>query len=393
MVLPCVADFRVISTLNLLWFPLLMSLFTKKRRISNSPSSGKKAPQTAEDWRFEAETAEEAGDWVRAVVCYRRALALSPFCTDLRLALEYALEEQILSEGMDRPRRSAARMKPRFFDSASSPANPVSREEFEDLDEDEFYEDEDEDLPPVSTPRRRTKAKKAGAARNLRRPILVGAACLAALLVTSLILVAAVSVTGAIGNLFADEDLPSVAEVQVLPDELKTVMTDANRMLVSGKTDEAVSALRGAYDEYPQFESFLGPALVQALRASGNSNVRGGKFENASDAFREATQVDGQDAINWIDLGHSLRDLASVGDLRNQPSRQREVLSEAEQAFQRALALSPNDSSALLGLAQVYNAKNNRQEAVATYEKLVAIAPSTSEGRKAELALQQLKPR
>lgn len=340
-------------------------------------------PQNAREWREEALAAEEAGDWNRAVVCYRRALSQAPFCGDARAGLEKALEEQLLTEGvtLDDVLRKMA-------EAEAAVARQHGDEEDDDVEE--FSEELEERIAPPRRRRPRKPARSAPAWVTGRRLALTGSVAIAVVLtVAGLFSVAAA--TSYIKSFFTSASLPEMTTVDELPSELNTMVAAANAMIGTGNPSEAAAKLRAAGERFPGYRETLVPSLVQALRAEGNAELRNGDYKAAAAVFREAADTDSTNDLNWIDLGRALWNQARSGNVAGSPADQRAILSEAESAFRKALALSPEDSAALYGLAQVYDAKNDRKEAVKTYERLVAIAPSSFEGKMAVSQLEQLR--
>jgi tetratricopeptide (TPR) repeat protein len=380
-----------------------MKMFRFHSPAAEPTRKKKRVPQDSAEWREEALAAEENGDWSRAVVCFRRALGMAPFCLEVREAFEDALEEQIFAEGvsLEQVLQSMAEVEAavadeqrlaRDFDEFGASDDQVA--EFQE----ELVEEEPERAtraPAKAAPRRAktaTTPARQPAWWTGRRLGMAGAFAVAVLL-TAGTLFSVVAAASYVRDALGGRSLPELTSSNELPSEVSAIVSDAGTLLQQGKASQAVETLRGARVKYPDHAEVLVPSLVQALRVLGNEELRSRDYADAAAAFREATEADPQNSLNWIDLGRALRNQARSNDMAGQPSRQREVLAEAEESFHRALALSTNDSVALYGLAQVYDAKNDRNEAVKTYEKLVAVAPSTFEGQMAKTALAQLKRR
>lgn len=372
-----------------------MKLFAGKTSRP-APPRRPRVPQTPAEWCEEGALAEEHGDWSRAVVCYRRALQQAPFNQRIRLAFEEALEGQILAAGEDlAPRETFAR--------AGVSSRRPTRDEI-DVEEsfrtifDEFPdEDGEEEEPEIRTPagritmppRRRPPVwSPPSPPRWVRMPVALSLGIFIALLGLGAAGVAASALSG----VFRPGDLAEIGTDEV-PTALVEKLTDANRALADGEHDDAVEILREAKEEFPGFGEEIAPTLSQALRLAAAAHMRGNDFGSASQLLREATEVEPRNALAWMDLGRALRDSAILGDDRYSPAEKRRVLADAGEAYRRALAVEGNDSSALLGLAQVYAAQNDRGRAVETYEKILRLESSGSEKRLAEMALSQLRRR
>lgn len=370
--------------------PVPMKLLTLRQKPAK-PEKRSSVPQTAPEWIEEARLAEEEEQWTRAIVCYRRALALAPFCLQSRRALELALEQQILAEGIT-------------VEQLIQKANDLESEDagIEDALDEDFFDEEEaemEAIPPPKKPRRRAPRSKAPDNITLPRSIALpsvrrfslAAAAVLALVLTSALLFGVVSATGYVRSLLADRSFAALTETEELPQPLLDLMAESSQLISAGKAREAADKLRASATEFPEHEELIQTSLVQALRAEGNDALRSRDYQKAADAFQEAADADPSNPHNWIDLGRALRNHARSKS--GQPSTMREILADAEEAFRKALTLSPDDSVALFGLAQVFDAKNDRKQAVETYEQLVAVAPKSFEGRMAVTALEQLKRR
>lgn len=338
-------------------------------------SSSGRAPRSVADWWEAADLAEESGDYSRAIVCYRRALEIAPFNRDLRRAFCEVLNAQYIAEnGGDKRSLLANLFK-------ASPARNVDAEEDDfDAPEDGAWEDRPSfgevlaDLMPNS------------------RTVFVGASAMLAVSLTVVGIFAAGALSSAVGGIFNSDKLPSLVQPS-LPAELESVLAEANTLAFDEQAEEAVEKLRDAKIAFPEHEKEINAALVTALRSYGSEQSRERRYIAAADAFREASQLAPERAINWIDLGRALRDEARIGSASNDMTRQRQVLDDAEAAFQQALKLAPNDPVAMFGLAKVYDARNNRSQAAETYETILQRAPDSTEAGMARVALAQLRGR
>ncbi len=356
-----------------------MKLFSRSQEIEQAPKR-RKAPQTVDEWRAEAARAEQKDDWSRAVVCYRRALQLAPFSGELRQEFELALVEQI---AMASP------------DLAVDP-EAVILENAEPRGLDDEFEDVEEDWEVESAPRSKSKAARRPA-RSYEPPMILSAAGIVkmaavglAIVVTGGGILLTVAATSWVGGLFKDESLPTV-EVASLPEELTNKIQEANRLLAEGNSSKAADLLRDAAQDFPSHQESINISLAQTLRVEANKEFSNRRYSQAAKLFAEATDADPDNAMNWIDLGRAYREEAHA--LSGNTSRQREKLEKAEKSYSKALDVSPDNSIAMSGLAQVYIEKNDRKNAIDYFEKVVALAPSSSEGKLASQKLRELNKR
>ena len=347
------------------------------------PGAGRKTPRDAESWCREAETAEEAGEWSRAVVCYRRALQLAPFNRTIKECFAEAVEEQIraVEQSAGRVRRMPLR-----------PEAAAAREQAE-----------PEDIPEEPLPPRRRRAAAYSPARKgsseawspglgarlLRPLVFTGALGAVALMVVGAGAIGVSAATGFVKGLFAEPDVTS-AVVRQIPEEITTVIVEANELVAAGSTAEAAEMLREAREQHAGHLDVLNPALAQVLRATGAAEARAHRFGPAAEAYREAAELHSENPLNWIDLGRALRERARATGSSSERER---LVAEAEEAYQKALELSPDHAQALLGLAQVYDAGNQRGKAVETYVRIAEKHPNRLEGQMARTALEQLRRR
>jgi tetratricopeptide (TPR) repeat protein len=370
-------------------FKLFSFLFPKT--ASGEPAK-KRVPQDPESWREEAFAAEQRGNWTRAVVCYRRALSLAPFAFQTRALMEEALDLQILAEQEKLPNKvigTAANLRILEVEqrSGDNPDHGVAQQEG-------FWQD---DQGVESPSRRKTVTAEELWHRRQRKQwfskiAFLGAGGLAAVTITAVGLYGAVLVVTSLGSIFSSEELPQIVQVEEsLPDALTITMRAASQLIISGKPEQASQKLLTAKDEFPQFEEVLSPALAQAFRSEGNQLMRKGRFEQAANVFKKASENDPENPLNYIDLGRSLCEFAMTS--KGSVTSKRQILDDAKASLETALEYSPDDSTVLLELAQVHKARNNRRLAVETYKKVVALAPSSLEGSIAQRALDQLTPR
>ncbi len=357
------------NLLKRLWDP-----FAEEEDDSGSGGERTPPPKDAESWCREAEAAEEAGEWSRAVVCYRRALRLAPFNRTIMACFAEAVEEQIRTV-----EHSAGRVRRLPLRSGTS----------------SVQETPDPEELPAKTPRlpaRRPSARgrAPGAAASLLRPLaFTGALGAVALLVVGMGALGVSAATGFVKGLFGEPDV-TAAVVRQLPQEITSVVVEANELVVAGETSAAAEMLREARVRFSAHRDVLDPALAQVLRAAGAAESRAHHFASAADAYREAAQLHPDSPLNWIDLGRALRERARA---TSNSSEREPLLREAREAYERALEISPGHAQALLGLAQVHDAAGQRGLAVETYLQLAEKSPNTLEGQLAQTALQQLRGR
>lgn len=352
-----------------------MNLF-RQRASSTSNSSSAKVPEDAIGWCQEASTFEELGDWTRAVVCYRRALQLAPFSGEIRGRFEEAIEQQI--NALEVSQATVRRI-----------ANPNSNERRSDnifrVDTEELEGTNDRPVSRIAGPKR-SKTRSANLVFGSRKGAWLGGVVLA-LVLTSAGLLAAVSSTGLIRDFLS----PSVTVPPPgLPPQLELKLTEVNGALLGGNTESAIKVLLEARKDFPQQEAELNRLLSQAYRTLGAEKARARNYPAAADAFGKAAAANQADALNWSDLGRSLREHARSSAVASNRQKRAQVLKDAEQAYLRARMISPRDMGAALGLAQVYDASNNRAKAIEVYKHIAEAAPGSAEAEQARTALKQL---
>lgn len=151
-----------------------------------------------------------------------------------------------------------------------------------------------------------------------------------------------------------------------------------------GNWERAVHYYQKALDEqvnYPDAWNNLGYLLQEQ-----------GRYGDAVKALRRSLEFKGDDPSVWFSLGHSLSQLNRIGDaihayeqvLKLQPQshlalnhlgqlfQKRGNVARAEQCYRQALELCPDFLEAQGNLAQLLTHSQQDQEAIATYQKLVA---------------------
>lgn len=366
-------------------------------RASTDTEVKRPIPRDAAGWILEAEEAEGREDYARAVVCYRRALEHAPFSRDIRDMFEEAVERQ--SHAVLTKRASKKKEKPadQPLQERGESTPSAGKKGLATLFHEDFGAEESKAVAAgktltskeADTRQMRPRAPRAMGERRRRQVTLMAAAC-AAILLTAGSLAIAAAATRWIGGIFSNDPLPVVVETK-LPEALLADMQKAEELLTRGKAADAAAILRTARTAHPQHTDEVGDALVQALRVAGAGRLRDRDYGEAAKLFREATELNPTMALNWIDLGRSLRDHGRSSAIAANTTRQREVLKQAEEAFKQALDINKDDAMALLGLAQVYDARNERQQAMKTYQRIVEVAPKSYEFQLAEKALANLR--
>ena len=344
----------------------------QEKRSSNAASRDAELAE-ARKWEQEARTACETSDWARAIVCYRRALQLAPFASELREAFENALEQQI-------------REKLRREKAGKAPAKRAAAVAEPDEDEDDFAS-----AKPARSVRTRPTRDEGWGFTLPRQKTMLAAACLAAVLTMGGFFATAMA-TGWLRDKIETTGSSEVAAPAV-PAALQAKLDMAATQLKAGRRDEAIKTYRDAAKAFPtESDTAVAPALADALEESGASNLKLKRYDSAIKALEEATDLQADKGLHWVNYGRALREYARSSSVTSS-TRKKELLSKAEVAFNKALSLAPADSGALFGLAQVYDARSNRAKAMETYEKLVALAPESMEGKMAKDNLAQIKKR
>ncbi|MBI1290484.1 tetratricopeptide repeat protein [bacterium] len=338
-------------------------------------NSRRSIPRKAQEWCVEAEKAAAVADWTRAVVCYRRALEMAPFCQAIRDDFEWALEQQV--EAMP-PVRAKRNPTPATVEVVA-------------------VEPEEEDEAPSrrAAPQPRAKSLPRAPKRRAGFPsrTLAIAACLAiAVTIAGIgIAVGIAKMVGSAASGLDSRDLTGMVTGKTPPPELKTALMEGNQLLAAREPKRAAEKFRQAYKDHPDFAEQIIGGYVLSLRGLGASEMGDRRYEAAADAFEEATKVEPSNAANWLSLGNAYRELSRTSAIARDTKKKRTVLDDSEKAYREALKLEDGNGEALLGLAQVYSARNDRKLATQTFEKVVALAPNSREGQQARRSLDELK--
>ncbi|CAN5211880.1 hypothetical protein BH09SUM1_BH09SUM1_08060 [soil metagenome] len=326
----------------------------------------RRLPQDAEGWALEAESALELDDHARAVVCYRRALELAPFCTMTRDAFEAACEDQ--AGGRTRGPGSGA-SNGAHFGRGQRGLRPSSSE---------------------GISRRAVKpgrSKRGNAPEGFSRPMVAGAC--AALFVTMAALVTAASTTNMLSGFFGSSSPSSESVSSAVAGEISA----AEVFLVKGNATAAADRLRKALKANPKNAEAIAPTLKVALYAIASNAEKGNNFTEAAAAYREACVIDATDSTPQVKLSEALRRQAATITTTRRAAEKRSLLADAENAVESALKIDPSSGRAMLEMARVCEARKDTPRAVKAYEQIAAASPSSVEATLAKQSLAALKKR
>ncbi len=152
--------------------------------------------------------------------------------------------------------------------------------------------------------------------------------------------------------------------------ELRSIVTDspantearellADRYLTEGRSNEAIL-------QYEQLQRVTTDPLVRVRCSALLDQATNTDPERFRETLREAMQEHGEDAATWLFLGGSYSAF--------QPD-------EAKAAFTNATRLEPANEKALIGLAQAQVSSLHFEEAIKTWDRLLAIRPNRQEWR------------
>jgi tetratricopeptide (TPR) repeat protein len=152
-----------------------------------------------------------------------------------------------------------------------------------------------------------------------------------------------------------------------------------------GQKEEAIAAYNKAIEVNPYY---WGHHIVL-----GNAYFSIGKTEEALAEFKRVTELDPENVRGWDNLGNALQRLGRVEEAL--PAYQKSIVleptwsaysnlgnayfmlkryNEAIPAFEKATELGPNQELAMGNLADAYRASGQRDKAMATYDKAIALA-------------------
>lgn len=136
-------------------------------------------------------------------------------------------------------------------------------------------------------------------------------------------------------------------------------LREAVQLENSGRVLEAIAAYERLLAQWPALpESWFNLAVLQR---------RAGRFEAALEAYRHALEQ----GVSMPEEVHLNRGVIYADHLRQDTAAERELAA--------ALALNPGYAPALLNLANLHEDLGRRDEALATYERLLAIDPGHGE--------------
>jgi hypothetical protein len=382
---------------------------------------------TAEEWARRAVRARTEGAFELAVQCCREALRLAPMNPSYRGLLTEVLYDRL--ESRPRHQTAAPTSQPR---QAAMPA-PMSWEDEAPEFEEEF--DEPDFVMPPSARERRTAPPLAPAQQqrgNGRMPLPAPRAFAAAPLFPT-------------SEMEEDEDHPQVVPMHdprvrpaaarrtqqqqarhqgmryarpaaitmalivllgsavfgvqalsgsggssavKLPPDLQARITESNKLLTSGDETKAVAKLKEAAGAFPEYGSVINENLVTALEAESARLITRREFTNAMKSLEEATTIEPANAKLWERLGHAGNELAKS---TRDASKKRTLIERSELAYRRSLERDEEYVPAMLGLAQIYQARNDKSKAIEYFEKVVDFAPKSSEAKLANNTLSSLK--
>jgi tetratricopeptide (TPR) repeat protein len=158
-----------------------------------------------------------------------------------------------------------------------------------------------------------------------------------------------------------------------------------NAYMESGQKDEAITAYKKAI-EVNQY--YWGHHIVL-----GNVYFSIGQTEQALTEFKRVTELDPDNVRGWDNLGNALQRLGRTEQSLAAYQKSIELeptwsaysnlgnayfmlkrYNEAIQAFEKATQLGPNQELAMGNLADAYRASGQKEKAMATYDKAIALA-------------------
>ena len=158
-----------------------------------------------------------------------------------------------------------------------------------------------------------------------------------------------------------------------------------NAYMEGGQKEEAIAAYNKAIEVNPYY---WGHHIVL-----GNAYFSIGKTEEALAEFKRVTELDPENVRGWDNLGNALQRLGRVEEAL--PAYQKSIVleptwsaysnlgnayfmlkryNEAIPAFEKATELGPNQELAMGNLADAYRASGQKDKAMATYDKAIALA-------------------
>ncbi|MDX1390147.1 MAG: tetratricopeptide repeat protein, partial [Acidobacteriota bacterium] len=154
--------------------------------------------------------------------------------------------------------------------------------------------------------------------------------------------------------------------VELEPNDWELVWVLSDRLLDIGRSDEALEYLDGLVETDP-FDSLLRLDRARARLATGDLR---GAHQDANHVF-ELAAVDHDRAVAFSLIGQAL-------------ARQMDI-EKANAAFESALAIEPDLTSAHFGLANIAGQTGRYREAVTSYRRVIAANPGHLEARLGEI--------
>jgi len=142
-----------------------------------------------------------------------------------------------------------------------------------------------------------------------------------------------------------------------------------------GKLEEALRAYENARDVQPRSRDGI-DAAVSAHTVRGKIAIQAENLDQALEEFKQALELQPKNAANHFNL--------ALLHLR------RNELAEAAAAFDRVIELDPSETDAYLPLADILEKSGREQEAIETYERLIALGEEPLASR-AKVRLHLLK--
>jgi tetratricopeptide (TPR) repeat protein/TolB-like protein/tRNA A-37 threonylcarbamoyl transferase component Bud32 len=153
----------------------------------------------------------------------------------------------------------------------------------------------------------------------------------------------------------------------------------------SGQKDEAIAAYKKAIDVNPYY-------WAHHIEL-GNAYVSIGNMEKGVEEFKRVTELEPENTRGWDNLGNTYQLMGKSEDSIASYKKSIELAPtwaaysnlgnvyfllkhypEAVQAFEKATELGPNQELAMGNLADAYRASGQRDKAMATYDKAIALA-------------------
>jgi serine/threonine-protein kinase len=173
--------------------------------------------------------------------------------------------------------------------------------------------------------------------------------------------------------------------LQLAPNSDEGYVRLGNAYMEMGQKDEAIAAYKKAIDVNPYY---WGHHIVL-----GNAYFSIGKTGESLAEFKRVTELAPESVGGWDNLGNALQRLGRAEE--SLPAYQKSIdleptwsaysnlgntyfmlkrYNEAVQAFEKATELGPNQELAMGNLADAYRASGQKEKALATYDKAIALA-------------------